>query len=190
MFQFVSSMSPLADLPCPQRLGRLPRLSTVSDTDSIAEASKRRTNRIKQSTSPSPSIHGPAKRKASFVHQSSSPPPSKKKRPRESHSGDDPVRKYCLTKLEELFKDVFLRYPHVRVSASGSDEPPSASAGSIEEQEQSKIVPKKLEELSDEEKDALIKESQQFSQDLENCVFEIYSEPDKSGNPHASGKYK
>ena len=99
------------------------------------------------------------------------------------------MRKYCLTKLEELFKDVFLRYPHVRVSASGSDEPPPTGVESSEEQDR-KIVAKKLEELSDEEKDALIKESQQFSQDLENCVFEIYSEPDKSGNPHASGKYK
>ncbi len=91
--------------------GRFPRLSTASDTDSVVEASKRRTNRVKQSASPSPSIHGPAKRKASFVHQSSSPPPSKKKRPRESHTSDDPVRKYCLTKLEETFQGCVFALP-------------------------------------------------------------------------------
>jgi hypothetical protein len=49
---------------------------------------------------------------------------------------------------------------------------------------------KKLEELTDEEKDALVNESRQFAADLESCVFEIYSEPDKAGQPHAGGKYK
>lgn len=52
------------------------------------------------------------------------------------------------------------------------------------------LVNKKLEELNDEEKEALIEESRQFAKDLEQCVFNIYSEPDKNGHPHAGGKYK
>jgi hypothetical protein len=67
-----------------------------------------------------------------------------------------------------------LRYPHTSIRTD---------AGRT-------IMAKKLEELTDEEKDALVNESRQFAADLESCVFEIYSEPDKAGQPHAGGKYK
>ena len=53
-----------------------------------------------------------------------------------------------------------------------------------------KIIPKKIEELSEEEMEALVNESKQFARDLEECVYGIYSEPDKQGNAHAGGKYK
>ena len=77
---------------------------------------------------------------------------------------------------------MFLRYPHVR--SETTDEDMDVNDSKI------KIIPKKIEELSEEEKEALINEAKQFAQDLEDCVYDIYSEPDKQGNPHAGGKYK
>ncbi|KAF9482544.1 hypothetical protein BDN70DRAFT_417191 [Pholiota conissans] len=171
-----------------KRHGRLNRPPVVSDSDSIADTGKRRLSRHKISVSPSPSTHGHLKRKATNATRSSSPPLSKRKK--SGDAGDDPARKYCLSKLEELFKDVFLRYPHVHVPASDGDESKPEDLRTGEEHLKTTIVPKKIEELSDEEKEDLIKESQQFSRDLEVCIFEIYAEPDKSGHPHAGGKYK
>lgn len=118
------------------------------------------------------------KRKAANVSESS--PPSKKKK--SSDVLNDPARKYCLGKLEELFRDVFLRYSHVRVTTTDEDMDVNDS--------KTKIILKKAEELSEEEMEALMNEAKQFARDLENCVFEIYSEPDKQGDIHAGGKYK
>ncbi|KIM44727.1 hypothetical protein M413DRAFT_9028 [Hebeloma cylindrosporum] len=159
-----------------QRNRRLRRFSTPSDSESADESSKRRLRRAKVSSSPSPSVSGQLKRKSAHSNLvQSSPPPSKRKKSGSRHESqspaDDPARKYCLGKLEELFRDIFLRYPHIK-DAGGT------------------IMAKKLEELTDEEKDALVNESRQFATELESCVFEIYSEPDKAGQPHAGGKYK
>ena len=155
-----------------QRNRRLRRLSTPSDSESPDESAKRRLRRAKVSPSPSPSASGQLKRKLVL----SSPPPSKRKKSGSRHESpaDDPARKYCLGKLEELFRDIFLRYPHTRIRTD---------AGGT-------IMAKKLEELTDEEKDALVNEARQFAIELESCVFEIYSEPDKAGQSHAGGKYK
>ncbi|KAF8961404.1 hypothetical protein BDZ97DRAFT_2030592 [Flammula alnicola] len=78
-----------------KRHGRLRRLSTVSASDTVAEAGKRRLSRGNISTSPSPSAQGRLKQKARNVARSSSPPPPKKKRSGDSHehtATDDPVR--------------------------------------------------------------------------------------------------
>lgn len=106
-------------------------------------------------------------------------PASKRKKAAEVEAADDPIRKYCLGKLEELFRDIFLRYPHVRVKIEEGGQG-----------QKSVIIPKQLEELSDEDKDVLIEESKQFAEGLERCVFEIYSEPDRNGNSQAGGNYK
>jgi hypothetical protein len=147
---------------------RVRQLSSESD-DSDNETGRRRLSRIKGS--PSPVTHGHLKRKAANVAESS--PPSKKKK--SSDAVDDPARKYCLGKLEELFRDVFLRYPHVR--SETTDEDMDVSDG-----KESKIIPKKIEELNEKEMEALVNESKQFAQDLEGCIYDIYSEPDKHGN--------
>ncbi|KAF8906293.1 hypothetical protein CPB84DRAFT_1770475 [Gymnopilus junonius] len=167
------------------------RQSTVSDTDSAEEGGKRRLSRAKVSASPAPSVqHSTLKRKATIASVSHPSPAHKRKRSESSQSqdpADDPARKYCLGKLEELFQDIFLRYPHVHVAVQaddgGNDERSAEKYGT-------KIVQKNLGELSEEEKNALINEAHQFAHELESCVFEIYSEPDKSGQPHAGGKYK
>ena len=158
---------------------RTRQFSSESDSDSANETGKRRLSRIKGSPSASATQHGHLKRKAASVSESS--PPSKKKK--SSDAVDDPARKYCLGKLEELFRDVFLRYPHVRSETTDEDM-------DVNDSKKSKIIPKKIEELSEKEMEALINEAKQFARDLEGCVYDIYSEPDKQGNVHAGGKYK
>ena len=154
---------------------RTRQFSSESESDSDNETGRRRLSRIKGSPSAS-ATHGHLKRKAANVSESS--PPSKKKK--SSDAVEDPARKYCLGKLEELFRDVFLRYPHVRSETTGEDMDVNDST----------IIPKKIEELSEKEMEALINEAKQFARDLESCVYDIYSEPDKQGNVHAGGKYK
>ena len=157
---------------------RVRQLSSESDSESANETGRRRLSRTKGSPSAS-ATQGQLKRKATNVSESS--PPPKKKKP--SDAVDDPARKYCLGKLEELFRDVFLRYPHVRFETTDEDM-------DVNDSKESKIIPKKIEELNEKEMEALINEAKQFAQDLESCVYDIYSEPDKQGNVHAGGKYK
>lgn len=147
------------------------------------------------SPSPVASVHNNStlKRKAaphSNVVQAS--PVHKRKRSTESHgnaAADDPARKYCLGKLEELFRDVFLRYPHVRAHAGSPAEGESMNVGE-DNKNATTLMPKELEALTEEEKETLLNNSRQFANELESSVFEIYAEPDKNGNPHAGGKYK
>ena len=155
---------------------RARQFSSESDSDSANETGRRRLSRIKGS--PSSATQGHLKRKATNVAES---PLSKKKK--SSDTVDDPARKYCLGKLEELFRNVFLRYPHVRSETTDEDMDVNDGKGN-------KIIPKKIEELSEKEKEALVNEANQFARDLEGCVYDIYSEPDKQGNVHAGGKYK
>ena len=82
-------------------------------------------------------------------------------------------------KLEEIFRDVFLRYPHVPV-------PNFADA----EQADIKLIEKKPEDSAEEENAQVLERANRFATVLEQCVFEIYCEPDKQGEPQAGGKYK
>lgn len=155
------------------------RLSFSSESDSEASDGPKQSRRIrprKPSASPPPSA---LKRKN---HHASHTPPAKRKKSDASNATDDPARKYCLTKLEELFRDIFFRYPHVRVESQDGDDHDKAH--------EKTLVQKPLDDMTDEEKTALADESKQFATELEKCVFEIYSEPDKNGNPHAGSNYK
>lgn len=155
--------------------------SEGSDSDNGGRSRRTSASAGKVSASPGPSRH-------SFNHKrkttnASQPPPSKRKKVSETDPADDPARKYCLGKLEEVFRDIFLRYPHVRVV----DPPEGEGEG---EGKEIRMVNKPLEEMSDEEKSKLEDEARQFATDLEQCVYDIYSELDKQGNPSAAGKYK
>ena len=167
----------------------------TSDDDGSADDNKvvAKHRRVRRLGSHSPSVQGSAKRKAksASVHQvgASPAPPSKRKRSSTTASGgaldhhkleEDPVRKYCLTKLEDVFKEVYLRYPYVRLKEEGGGEGQGGS----------RIVRKATDDMSEEEKEALMEDSRRFARELEACVFEIYAEPDKNGNPHAAAKYK
>ncbi len=95
------------------------------------------------------------------------------------------ARKYCLTKLQELFCQVFTRYPFLR--ETGSDNAVGQAEGTSSELLQ---PDKKTEELSTEEKEQLEAKAKKFGFDLEQCMYELYSEPDKQGRHVVGGKYK
>lgn len=101
------------------------------------------------------------------------PQPSKRQKPLASDASDDPTRTFCLKKLQELFCRIFLKYPHVL-----SD----SVTGSLQE--------KNLEDLTDNERNILEERAKAFATDVEQCVYDIYSEPDGKGKPSAGGKYK
>lgn len=49
---------------------------------------------------------------------------------------------------------------------------------------------KKTEELTAEEKEQLEARAKQFGVDLEQCMYELYAEPDKQGKMGVAAKYK
>ncbi|KAF5362569.1 hypothetical protein D9756_002357 [Leucocoprinus leucothites] len=154
---------------------------------------------LTSATTPTISTSKPSrlKRKSSTAEKetsSSVPAPKRKKSDATGGGGvnDDAVRKYCLGKFEDVFRDVFLRYPYVRALPTGEGGEGSGGDVKMEEgQAQSSttangaIVMKKLEELSEEEKESLIGDSKRFAAELEQCVFDIYAEGDVAG-----AKYK
>ena len=127
------------------------------------------------------------KRKTGIAEKETSAPPSKHKKSDAGGGGAtaDPVRKYCLGKLEDVFKEVFLRYPYTRATVGQSE----VGDVKLEDQDQApsseEIVMKGLEELTEEEKESLIEDSKNFAAELERCVFDNYSEGDVAG-----AKYK
>lgn len=90
------------------------------------------------------------------------------KKPKRADSFDDPTRSYCLSKLQDVFRDIFLRYPHVYIDGFDAE------------------VAKTEEDLTEGEKESVLSSADQFARELESCVFDIYCEPDK----HAGAKYK
>jgi hypothetical protein len=94
--------------------------------------------------------------------QTTGPPPKRKK---SEHATDDPTRKYCLGQLQDVFKTVFLKYPHI----DGSEKQPD--------------------ELSDEDRSSLTEHANKFAEELEQCIYDTYSEPE-AGKSGAGGKYK
>jgi len=85
---------------------------------------------------------------------------------------EDVARKFCLGKLQQLFCSIFLKYPHTAVTEGGNR------------------LELKEEELSDEDKTRLEEEAKAFAAELEQCVFDMYCEPDKYGKPSVGPKYK
>ena len=124
------------------------------------------------SGSPGPST--PLKRRQSTA---SSQPEPKRKRSESAAAGAGPdaARKYCLTKLCELFRSIFLRHPMLGETAD----------------DESMAVEKKSEDLSEEEKEQLEARANQFATELEECMFEMNAESDvKTGKPGVGAKYK
>ncbi|KAJ7898426.1 hypothetical protein B0H13DRAFT_2664550 [Mycena leptocephala] len=130
---------------------RARRLSFSSEESGSDESEAGNSGRSRKPASPGASGKGQLKRKAQT--QKARAPPPKRKREASSDASDDPARAFCLGKLEGVFHDIFLRYPH-------------------------------------EEKAKVEEEAKQFATDLEQCVYDIYSEPDKQGKSSAGGKYK
>lgn len=159
-----------------KRRVRRPSFSDGSDSsasDDNGRSHSRRLSSGRVSASPIPSS---LKRKTPNASQ---PPPPKKRRGSEIKATDDPARKYCLAKLEELFRDIFFKYPRVRMHMLDGEEGSDPV-----------VTEKKAEELTEGERAQLLEGSKQFATELEQCMYEIYSEPDKQGLPSAGGRYK
>jgi hypothetical protein len=169
---------------CAQRPRGRP-ISSESDSD-IEEDTKRKsskkhvrresvtsTSTRTRTISASPGPSGPLKRRQSSVSQH--PYPKRKRSESDaSNAGADAARKYCLTKLHDLFRDIFLRYPILSESSE-------AERIAIE---------KKPEDLAVEEKEQLKTKAGQFATDVEECMFELYAEPDPKGKRTVGTKYK
>lgn len=141
-----------------------------------ARAKRVKKNAASKSPAPEPSA-SMSKRRGSSTQQQS----SKRSRTIErlEPANDDPVRKYCISKLEEIIKPMFIEYPGV----------PEESAEEKKEDGEEKS-PKKSEDLTDEEKERIDQNVSHFVAELERCMMETYAEPDKTGKPSAGGKYK
>ena len=130
---------------------RTRRQAYNSDDDTPSETSQREKSpkRLRRGSVPpkeptpakqaSPAPSTPSKRKKSTSTQPQPP----LKRPRsESTAGEDAVRKYCLGKLQELFCQIFTRYPFLQSQSDGE------SSGELQPD-------KKPEDLTAEEKESL-----------------------------------
>jgi hypothetical protein len=147
------------------------RVSISSESDSeMSEDTNRARHNVPHS--------GRLKRKS---HEPSHTPPPKRKKSAESSTTDDPARKYCLGKLEELFQDIFLRYPHLLTENDRGGDSDKVHEG---------VVQKPESDLTEEEKAILVDKSKQFAANLEICIYETYSELDKQGKHAAGPKYK
>ena len=72
-----------------------------------------------------------------------------------------------------MLRPVFFRYPHAEADDGSSNR-----------------VDLKEEDLTDEDKQRLQNEADTFSSELEQCLFELYAEPDKHGKLGVGPKYK
>lgn len=139
--------------------------SDDSDIHDGKESSRRGTSDRK--ASPASSVH--LKRKSTASSQG----PAKRKKSSDDTVEDDPVRKHCLGKLQEMFCPIFLRYPHM--------DAPDGSGNKVE---------LKREDVTDEITQGLENEAKLFATELEQSMFDIYAEPDKHGKQAPGPKYK
>jgi hypothetical protein len=82
-----------------------------------------------------------------------------------------------------MFTGIFMQYPYVQKDVK---------AGEEEEDGERKgpMVERKPEELSEDEKTQIRERATAFASELEQAVFETYSEADKHGKAGAGVKYK
>jgi len=152
---------------------RTRRLSLTSESESDDEvASSRQPSANSKRETKSTAGSGTLKRKP---HGTSQQPPPKRQKSSASSAAGDPTRVYCLKKLQEVFSEIFLRYPNIQSdSADGQSAP----------------LDKKAEGFTADERAKTQENANQFANELEQCVYDIYSEPDAKGKIHAGSKYK
>jgi hypothetical protein len=125
------------------------------------------------------------KRKSTGGGGSSSAPKAKRKKPTvelEPTADKNAARKFCQGKLEELFVPIFLRYPHLPMTAA-----PTSNEDNEEEEEPK---PCEVEALTDDDKIKIEQVAKAFSSELESAMFQTFAELDKTGKPVVAGKYK
>ncbi|KAJ7765491.1 hypothetical protein DFH07DRAFT_1058909 [Mycena maculata] len=146
-----------------------------SEDEYVADRNKRRrARRLSFSSESGSEASGPAsarkdrgsKKRKAAERPTHLPAPKRKKASAAAGAAGEPARAFCLGKLEGVFREIFLRYPHVESVAKSAD--------ALSEDERSKV-----------EEDA-----KRFAADLEQCVYDIYAEPDGAGKMSAGAKYK
>ena len=173
----------------PQRRAHVPTSDSESDSEHetkprVSQKFARRQSTTSENTkarsvsgSPGPSSALKRRKSTSAAHT----PAAKRKRSESAVTstpgpGEDAARKYCSTKLQETFIEIFLNYPILHDHY---------------EEDEELVIDKKREELTDEEKQLLEDRARQYSNELEECIFELYSEPDaKTGKHIVAMKYK
>ncbi|EJD07690.1 uncharacterized protein FOMMEDRAFT_101080 [Fomitiporia mediterranea MF3/22] len=132
----------------------------------------------KASASPAPESSSALKRRGSTAQQ----PAAKRSKTAESPH-DDAIRKYCLTKLDEIIRPMFEEY-RTQVDPQGEK---------VEEQvktEENKDEEPSTSDSIDKVKDDIDQKVKAFVYELERCMMETYAEPDKTGKPSAGRNYK
>jgi hypothetical protein len=118
-------------------------------------------------------------------------PPAKKSKT-SGGPNDDPTRKYCLGKLQEIFSNIFLTFPYfppesfVKIEGEGVDGSGPNATRSIPASGFTKTVA----ELTEEDKSQLEERAKAYATQVEAAVFEAHAEFDKAGIQSAAGKYK
>lgn len=147
-----------------------------------------RPTKARSTASPAPdqSSSSKLKRKQSIAEGN---PPAKKSKT--SGPNDDPTRKYCLGKLQEIFSNIFLTFPYfppedsVKIEDEGVNCPEPTVKRSASEG-----FTKTTAELTEEDKAQLEERASAYATQVEAAVFEAHAEFDRAGSPSASGKYK
>jgi hypothetical protein len=85
----------------------------------------------------------------------------------------DPTRKYCLGKLREVLLPIFVQFANISQVSDGERSEDALTT-----------------EFDEERKKMAEEQGGVYVQDLEQCLFEIFGEPDKYGHKTAGGKYK
>ena len=96
------------------------------------------------------------------------------------------MRNYCLGKLREVVTPIFVQYHHSSTVVGGDEEMPAATSAAPPANDEG--MPPPPPPPPPEEK--AIDQASSFVAELEECVFEAYSEPDKKGKRVAGAKYK
>lgn len=118
-------------------------------------------------------------------------PPAKKSKT-SGGPNDDPTRKYCLGKLQEIFSSIFLTFPYFPPddSVKTGNENVAGSEPNATRLVSDKAFTKTTAELTEEEKAQLEEKAKAYATQVEGAVFEAHAEFDKAGTPSAAGKYK
>lgn len=149
----------------------------------------------KASSSPAP---GSSSDQALKRRNSSAVQPAAKRSKTESEgpASDDPMRKYCVSKLQEIIAPMFLEHREGQrkdeVGSGKQDEAEGAKANAEADVESEKETEPGAgpEELSELEKTSINQKVSAFVAELEHCMMKTYAEPDKSGRSSAGPKYK
>ncbi|KAL5531359.1 hypothetical protein ACEPAG_4236 [Sanghuangporus baumii] len=124
----------------------------------------------------SPAPESSLKRRSSSAQQSA---PKRSKTADSPH--DDAIRKYCLSKLEEIIRPMFDEYREVQSR--------SQTEGQIKEEGGDDAKESIISSVED-DRNELVQKVKSFVNELERCMMDTYAEPDKTGKPSAGGKYK